>query len=89
MVTLSKENNKLHQFSMVDDVGLDEILIAWLLRRFKELPRESHKDIVELIEIVLDPETPEEEYDEILRTLREILFPHLVSTVRMVHTDKK
>lgn len=80
MATLSKENNTVHQISLVD-VGPADVIVTWLLQRFKELPNESLKDIVSLIEMITNPETAPEERDEIYETIREILFPQLIGTI--------
>lgn len=88
MATLSKEDNKVHQISLAD-VGPEDIIIAWLLKRFKELPNESLKDFYSLMEMLINPETPAEEHEDIFKTMREILFPHLIGTVRIVHTGQE
>ena len=80
MATLSKENKTVHQISLAD-VGPADVIVTWLLQRFKELPNESLKDIVSLIEMITNPETAPEERDEIYETIREILFPQLIGTI--------
>jgi DNA-binding XRE family transcriptional regulator len=89
MATLSKkENIKASQISPAD-IGPEDVIITWLLRRFQELPRESFKDTVELIKIYTNPETPTEEHCEIYKTIREILFPELNGIVREVNISEK
>lgn len=80
MATLSKADNKLRQISPTD-VGPEDIIVTWLLQRFKELPNESLKDIVSLMETLTSLETSAEECDDIYRTVREILFPQLIGAV--------
>ena len=82
MATLSEQNNKPYQISLAD-VGPDDVIVTWLLRRFKELPNESLKDIVSLMEMITNRETPAEDRNEIYETLREILFPQLIGNVRL------
>jgi len=82
MATLSKENKTAHQISLAD-VGPADVIVTWLLQRFKELPNESLKDIVSLMEMITNRETAPEERDEIYETIREILFPQLIGKVCM------
>jgi DNA-binding XRE family transcriptional regulator len=84
MATLSETNNKMHQVSMAD-VGPADVIVTWLLKRFKELPDESLRDIVLLMEIITNPETPPEERNDMYETIREILFPQLIGTVQIGH----
>ena len=82
MATLSEADNKMRQISPVD-VGPEDIIVTLLLKRFKELPTESFKDIGLLMELFTNPETQAEERSEIYETIREMLFPQLIGTVRI------
>jgi predicted transcriptional regulator len=78
---MTKEaNNKRHNISLAD-VGPDDVIVTWLLKRFKELPSESLKDIVLLMEMITNPQTPAQDRDEIYTTIREILFPQLIGNI--------
>ena len=87
MDTLSKPDNKLRQISPAD-IGPEDIIVTWLLKRFKELPSESIKDIVSLMEMLINPDTPTEERDDIYRTMREILFPQLIGNICIGNAGK-
>jgi DNA-binding XRE family transcriptional regulator len=61
----------------------EDIMVAFLIERFRRLPKESFSDIVSLAQAITNPETPIEEQYEIFETIREILFPELVGDIRM------
>lgn len=84
MATLNKMNNRSRPISPTE-VGPEDVIVTWLLKRFKELPPESLGDIMVLIEAITSPETPVEERDDIYKTIREILFPQLVGDVCTGH----
>lgn len=75
----------LRQISL-PEVRPEDVIVVWLLKRFRELSSESFKDVVSLLEMSINPETPVEEQDDIYKTLREILFPQLIGAI---HTKKK
>lgn len=87
MATLEKEN-KARQV-LPTDLNFDDLMIAWLLQRFAELPSESFKDMVDLIEIFTDTDTLAEERYEIYETLREILFPKLAGKICNIDTTEQ
>jgi len=63
------------------DFTPENIAVAFLIERFKELPRDSFADVVSLVEAYMNPDTPVEEHCEIFETIREILFPQLVGDI--------
>lgn len=87
MATLSEADNTVRQISLAD-VGPADVIVTWLLKRFKELPNESLKDIVSLMEMITNPETVPKERDDIYETIREILFPQLIGTVCIGHAGQ-
>ena len=68
------------------DFTVEHIAVAFLLKRFKELPPESFRDIVSLMQAWTNPETPDEDRCGIFETVREILFPELIGGIRRVET---
>ena len=69
--------------SLLIDLRPEDLAVAFLLKRFKEMSKESFTDIVSLMEAMLNPDTTPEEQLEIFETAREILFPELVGQVHM------
>lgn len=80
MEMLRGANDGARQLS-VADLGPDDVVVTWLLRRFEELSSESFGEIVLLVETMMNPDTLPEERAEIYETIREILFPHLIGNV--------
>jgi len=61
----------------------EDIMVAFLIERFRQMPKESLRDIVSLVETMTNPDTPVEGQYEIFEAIREILFPEVVRDVRM------
>jgi len=80
MPTTERREVKLPPSGTVDFTP-EHIAVAFLVKRFQELPEESLRDIASLIETVTNPNTPAEEKHEVFETIREILFPELVGGI--------
>lgn len=63
----------------------EDIMVAFLIERFRQMPKESFRDVVSLVATITNPDTPVEEQYEIFETIREILFPEVVGDVRVGH----
>ena len=81
MATLNETNDRTRQISPAD-IGPEDVIVTWLLNRFRELSTESLRDVVLLMEMMTNPETLPEERDDIYSTVREILFPQLIGKIR-------
>jgi DNA-binding XRE family transcriptional regulator len=82
MPTLSKKCNELRRISPADFTH-EDMMVAFLVERFKQLPKDSFGDIVSLVQTFTKPGTLAEERHEIFETIREILFPELIGDVYM------
>lgn len=66
------------------------LVVAYLVKRMRELPKESLHDLAELAPDLAECKTPDD-LREIAETMREILFPELLGDVKEVparRTDK-
>jgi len=82
MPTLNRSHRASRQISPAD-LTPEDIVVAFVIERFRQLPRESFGDIVSLIKTLTSPDTPIEDQHEIFETIREILFPELVGEVHI------
>ena len=80
MPTMVEGETNTRRISLAD-IKPEDVIVTWLLKRFRELSNESLKDIVSLMEMITNRETLPEERDEVYDTIREILFPQLIGTV--------
>lgn len=81
------ENNRANEVScQVSPASFtpEHIAVAFLMQRFKQLPPESFRDIVSLMEAWTNPDTPEDDRCGIFETVREILFPELIGGIHRV-----
>ncbi|MBN2209998.1 MAG: helix-turn-helix transcriptional regulator [Sedimentisphaerales bacterium] len=74
MDTLEKENKDLRSRCSPEIYSPEHIAVAFLLKRFEKLSKESYDDLMSLGLNATKCQT-EEEYLEIMETMREILFP--------------
>ncbi len=63
------------------DFTPEHIAVAFLMKRFTEMPKESFRDVISLVEQWMNPDTPIDYHGEIFETIREILFPELIGGV--------
>lgn len=70
------------------DYTPQHIAVAFLVQRFKELPKESLRDIVSLMQTAMSPDISAEDFREILDTVREILFPELIGGIHQVRIER-
>jgi DNA-binding XRE family transcriptional regulator len=82
MATLNKTDSVSRPVSPAN-FRHEDIMVAFLIERFRQLSKESFSDIVSLVEAITSPGTPVEEQYEIFETIREILFPELVGDIHM------
>lgn len=78
------EKNRINETSCQvcpADLTPEHIAVAFLVQRFQQLPPESFRDIILLLEAWTNPETPEEDRCGIFETVREILFPELIGGI--------
>lgn len=61
----------------------EHIAVAFLMKRFTEMPKEAFRDVLELVKQWMDPDTPVEEHAGIFETIREIVFPELVGGIQI------
>ena len=81
------ENNRANEVPCQPspaDFTLEHIAVAFLAQRFRELPSESFRDIVLLMEVWTNPDTSEQDRCGIFETVREILFPELIGGIHQV-----
>ncbi len=58
-----------------------DIIVTYLMEQIRQLPRESVDDFVTLLKTLNQPETSTEEQEEILETMREILYPESLGKI--------
>ena len=66
---------------------LEHSVIVYLVDRFDEIGSEGVNDIVSLIGELRDPGTTPEDRIEIVKTIREILFPEVLGDIRFEPID--
>jgi DNA-binding XRE family transcriptional regulator len=82
MPTLDKPNFASRQISPAD-LRPEDVMVAFFIERFRQLPSESLGDIIDLVKEITSPGTSPDDRIEIYETIREILFPDLVGEIRL------
>lgn len=59
----------------------EDMMVAFLMERLRQLPKESFGDIVSLVQEITKPGMSVEEQNEIWETIREILFPDILGDI--------
>lgn len=69
------------QFSPAD-LRPQDVMVAFVIERFKQMSAETYADIFTLLKEITDPQTSERDQQEIFSTIREILFPELIGELQ-------
>jgi DNA-binding XRE family transcriptional regulator len=84
MATLDKRANDTHCPGSPAEFTPQDIAVAFLVQRFRELSPEALRDIVSLMQLATSPDISEDDFRETIETVREILFPELIGDVQRV-----
>lgn len=82
MSTLDRIAETRQQLSPADCTH-EQIIVAFLLDKFRELPREAVSDLTSLGAALMSQEANDEDRYEIVETIREILFPEVIGGIQM------